>query len=180
MNTIRWAEGVSSRWKTAPFLSYLLITNWEIEMKTLFVLLLVSCALLSVGFAQTRKSVSGAEVTGTFRSYYKGKFKGNFNEIKILALGKGKLKISFGLTYPFTDGTGGLDANVGEAEGTADIDGDTAVFSSKDNDELCKITIRFVKQGQIKVRQDGSCGFGLNVSADGTYQKISNAKPKFE
>src|SRR5437868_4896369 len=145
-------------------------------MKKLLIMLLVSLASASLGFAQTRKSVSGAEVTGTFRSYFKGKFKGNFNEIKIQALGEGKLKIAFGLTYPFVDGTGALDANVGEAEGTADIEADTAVFSSKADEESCKIVIKFVKQGQIKVSQDGSCGFGLNVSSDGTYQKVSNAK----
>lgn len=149
-------------------------------MKKLFFLLLVSLAFVPVAFTQTRKSVSGKEVTGTFRSYFTGKFKGNFNEIKILALGKGKLKISFGLTYPFVDGTGALDANVGEAEGTADIAADTAVFSSQEDGESCKITIKFVRQGQIKVTQDGSCGFGLNVSSDGTYKKVSNAKPKFE
>ena len=147
-------------------------------MKKLFVVLL-SSAFVSIAFTQTRTSVSGAEVTGTFRSYFKGKFKGNYNEIKILALGKGKLKISLILTYPFVDGTGGLDANVGEANGTADITGDTAVFSSREDGESCRITIRFVKQGQIKVAQDGSCGFGLNVSSNGTYQKASNAKPKF-
>ena len=149
-------------------------------MKKLIILLLVSFAVASVTFAQKRKSVSGAEVTGTFRSYYKGKFKGNFNEIKILALGKGKLKVSFGLTYPFIDGTGGLDANVGEAVGTAEIAGDTALFSSEEDGGLCKIEIEFVKPGQIKVTQDGSCGFGLNVSADGTYQKVRRTKPRFE
>ncbi len=149
-------------------------------MKKLFILLLLTFTFASVAFAQTRKSVSGAEVTGTFRSYYKGKFKGNFNEIKILALGKGKLKISFGLTYPFIDGTGALDANVGEAVGTAEIGGDTALFSSAEDGDLCKIKIKFVKPGQIKVTQDGACGFGLNVSADGTYQKVSRAKPRFE
>jgi hypothetical protein len=125
-------------------------------------------------------AVSGSEVTGTFRSYYKGKFKGNFNEIKILALGKGKLRVSFGLTYPFIDGTGGFDANVGEAEGTADIAGDTAVFRSQYDGELCKITILFFKPGQIRVEQEGSCGFGLNVSSEGTYRKVGNARPNFD
>ena len=149
-------------------------------MKKLFILLLLSFSFGSVAFGQTRKSVSGTEVTGTFRSYFKGKFKGNYNEIKVLALGKGKLKVSFGLTYPFIDGTGNLDANVGEAEGTADIVGDTAIFSSAEDGEPCKITIKFVKPGQIKVIQNDSCGFGLNVSADGIYQKVSKAKPKFE
>jgi hypothetical protein len=33
-----------------------------------------------------RKAVSGAEVTGTFRSYFTGKFKDSYNEILIQAL----------------------------------------------------------------------------------------------
>jgi hypothetical protein len=149
-------------------------------MLKLSIFLLVALTFVSINFAQSRKSVSGAEVTGTFRYNYKGKFKGNYNEIKILALGQGKLKISFGLTYPFIDSTGGFNANVGEAQGTAEITGDTAVFSTAENETDCQIIIKFVKPGQIKVSQEGSCGFGLNVSAEGTYQKVSKAKPKFE
>jgi len=36
--------------------------------------------------------------------------------------------------------------------------------------------------GRLKVTQKGTdaeCGFGANVSTDGNYKKISNAKPKF-
>ena len=132
--------------------------------------------------AQSRKAVNATEVNGTFRDYFSGRFKGSHNEIKILALGKGKLKISFDLVYPFIDGTGGEMANVGQAQGIAEIDGDTAVFTS-DELEGCKITIKFVKPGAIKVDQggtDGQCGFGFNVSASGNYRKFSGAKPKFD
>lgn len=132
--------------------------------------------------AQTRrKAVSAAEATGTFRDYFGGKFKGNYNEIKILAIGKGKLKISFGLTYPHLDGTGSLSANVGEAEGTATIQANEAVYENKEFGD-CRITIKFVKAGVIRVEQtvaDGECGFGFNVSASGDYKKTSGAKPKF-
>lgn len=132
--------------------------------------------------AQTRKAVSGAEVTGTFRDYFSGKFKENFNEIKISALGKGKLKVAFTLSYPYIDGTGGEMANMGAADGIASISGDTAVFTMSDFG-ACKITIKFLKPGAIKVTQngsDGECGFGHNVSASGDYRKTSSAKPKFE
>ena len=131
--------------------------------------------------AQNRKSVSVAEVNGTFRSFFDGKFKGNYNEIKILALGKGKLRVAFDLTYPFINGMGELMANVGIADGTATIDGDTAVFSPDENGR-CKITIKFVKRGTIEITQSGAvgeCGFGFNVNADGIYKKASSAKPKF-
>lgn len=130
--------------------------------------------------AQTsRKAVSGAEVTGIFRSYFTGKFKGSANEIKILALGRGRLKMSFDLIYPYVDGGGDLTANMGEAAGEAEIVGDTATFTSDEYGE-CKITIKFVKPGTIRVSQDGAdCGFGFNVTATGTYKKVSSAKPKF-
>ncbi len=131
--------------------------------------------------AQNRKSVSAAEVNGTFRSFFDGKFKGNYNEIKILALGKGKLRVAFDLTYPFINGMGELMANVGIADGTATIDGDTAVFSPDENGR-CKITIKFVKRGTIEITQSGAvgeCGFGFNVNADGIYKKASSVKPKF-
>jgi hypothetical protein len=131
--------------------------------------------------AQSRKAVSAAEVNGTFRSYFKGRFKDTSNEIKILALGKGRLKISFELVYPYVTGTGELSANMGEGEGIAEIVGDTAVYSS-DEFGQCKITIKFVKPGEIRVSQEGTppnCGFGHNVTANGTYRKVSGAKPKF-
>ncbi len=132
-------------------------------------------------FAQTRKSVSAAEMNGTFRSFFGGKAKGSYDEVKILALGKGRLRISFELVYPYIDGTGGQSANMGEADGTATIEGDTAVYSS-DEFGQCRITVKFVKPGEIKITQSGSdseCGFGHNVTADGTYKKTSSAKPKF-
>ncbi len=132
-------------------------------------------------FAQNRAAVGAAEVNGTFRSYFTGKFKGNYNEIKILALGKGKLRVAFELTYPHFDGTGAMSANIGAAEGIAEIVGDTAVYSSDEYGQ-CTITIKFVKSGAITVTQDGAdgaCGFGHNVSADGAYKKSSGAKPKF-
>jgi len=131
--------------------------------------------------AQSRKSVSAAEVNGTFRSVFKGKFKGSYNEIKILALGKGKLRVAFELVYPYIDGTGEQSANLGTADGTATIAGDTAIYSS-DEFGQCKITIKFLKPGTIKITQNGvdsDCGFGHNVNANGTYKKTSSAKPKF-
>ena len=133
--------------------------------------------------AQTgRSSVPASEVNGTFRFSFTGKYKGSSNEIKILALGKGKLKVAFDLTYPFTDGTGQLSANVGQATGTAEIKGDTAIYKTNEYGEECTITIKFVKPGTIKVDQEGgsTCGFGHNVTASGIYRRISKLKPRFE
>lgn len=128
-----------------------------------------------------RASVPASEVNGTFRSYFKGKYKGSSNEIKILALGGGKLKVGFDLVYPFTDGTGELSANLGQLTGVAIISGDTAVYSSEEYG-TCRITIKFVKPGTIRVDDVGGsgCGFGHNVTAAGTYTRSSRVKPKFE
>lgn len=133
--------------------------------------------------AQTRRAVSGAEVTGTFRSYFSGKAKGSYDEIKILALGKGKLKVSFDLLYPFTMANGEIMPNLGTAQGEATISGDTAIYTGGADLPNCKITIKFVKPGTLKVTQSGTdaeCGFGVNVTADGTYKKASATKPKFD
>jgi hypothetical protein len=159
-------------------------------MKRLLALLYSALFLLVCGLpltteatAQNRKAVSAAEVNGTFRSYFKGRFKDSYNEIKILALGKGKLKISFELIYPHLTGAGELSANLGTAQGVGEIYGDTGVFTSEESGGACKIIIKFVRPGEIKVEQsveESDCGFGHNVTANGTYKKVSAAKPKFE
>lgn len=150
-------------------------------------LLLAVFALTAFGSfsvnAQTgRKSVPAAEVNGTFRyTFTAKKFKGSSSDIKIWALGGGKLKVGFDLIYPHLDGKGNLTANTGEGGGEASISGDTAVFESKEFG-TCKITIKFVRPGTINVGQEGTdadCGFGHNVTADGTYKKVSSKSPKF-
>jgi hypothetical protein len=151
-------------------------------------LLSISAAIIITVFCSVnlsaqaaRASVPTSEVNGTFRYYFKGKYKGSSNRIKILALGGGKVKIELDLIYPFTDGTGQLSANMGTLTGIAEISGDTAVYKSEEYG-LCRITIKFVKPGTIKVSQEGGsdCGFGHNVTADGTYKKASSKKPSFE
>jgi len=135
----------------------------------------------SEAFAQ-RKAVSGAEVTGTFRYYFTGRFKDSYNEILIQALGGNKLKIEMKLIRPNQIAEDRISVNVGEANGEAVIQGDTAVFTAYDK-ELCKIRLEFTKPGLLDVTMESGsgigCGFGPNVSADGTYIKISGAKPKF-
>ena len=147
-----------------------------------FALLFVMAAA-GAGFAQnSRKSVPASEVNGSFRMNFTGKFKGNSNDLKILALGQGKLHIAFDLVYPYTLRNGEVSANMGQLDGEAMIVGDTATYSS-DEFGPCKITIKFVKPGKVIVSQDGTdggCGFGHNVMADGTYLKVSSKKPKFE
>ena len=150
----------------------------KIKAFTVAVLLTLLCLCAETSLAQARKSVGAAETNGTFRNYFAGKPKGAYDEIKIQTAGSGKLKVSFDLLYPTRNGG----ANSGNAEGLAIIAGDTATFAPAGFDQ-CKITIKFVKPGQIRVTQQGSdseCGFGANVSASGSYKKISRAEAKFQ
>jgi hypothetical protein len=147
----------------------------------MFAMVFVGLGVIDSDAQASRKSVSGAEVTGTFSHSFPGKFKGSSSDIKILAIGNGKIKVSFDLVYPHLDGKGELTANTGQAEGEASIVGDTAVYSSKEFGP-CTITIKFVRPGTISVSQEGAdsdCGFGHNVMADGTFRKVNSRKPKF-
>jgi hypothetical protein len=143
---------------------------------------LLLAAFTAVSAQASRASVSAGEVNGTFRMKLPGKFKAMANEIKILALGGGKLRFAMELIYPYSQPRGEVTANTGSLDGEAAISGDTAVFSSDEFGE-CKITFTFVKPGTLKVTQDGTdadCGFGHNVSAAGTYIKVNSRRPKFD
>jgi len=103
------------------------------------------------------------------------------SDIQLQALGRGKIKVGLDLIYPHIDGQGNLTANIGQSEGTGNITGDEAVYSIKDFGS-CSITIKFVRPGLIEVTQNGTdtdCGFGKNVTAAGTYKKVSSRRPKF-
>jgi hypothetical protein len=119
------------------------------------------------------RSVIAAEATGTYRDV-----KGS-SEIKILALGQGKLKVQLALIYEFKSGEGRM-ANLGDASGEATIENDLAVFVPEGAGD-CKITMTFLPNGKLKVEQQGEkCGFGHNVRAEGTFRKISSREPKFD
>ena len=155
----------------------------RIKWATVILLVLLFFSSATSEILAQRKAVSGAEVTGTFRYYFTGKYKGSYSEILIQALGKNKLKIEMELIYPFMV-NGEQMVHTGTATGEALITGDTAVFVpdySVEENESCKITLRFTKPGILIVSTEHNigCGFGLNVSADGTYRKTSSAKPKF-
>jgi hypothetical protein len=129
--------------------------------------------LLAVPLAAAgERTVSAAEANGTSRDI------DSKGEIKILALGHGKLKVQLALVYEHHSAAG-LTANVGDASGEATIDHDVAVFVPEAAGE-CKITLTFLPNHELKVEQQGGeCGFGHNVRADGTFRKVSSRKPKF-
>lgn len=110
------------------------------------------------------RSVTAAEANGTYRD---GK-----SEIKILSIGRGKLKVEMNIVQPLDDGS---------ASGEATIENDVVTFVPPDT-EGCKITMTFLDNGSLKVESDArpvDCGFGRKAPPDGTYKKTSSAKPKF-
>ena len=155
----------------------------RVQRSILILLLLILSGNLAPEVLAQRKAVSGAEVTGTFRSYFKGKYRDLYNEILIQALGRNKIRIEMELLYPY-EVKRERTANMGSASGEAMITGDTAVFTpdySREMNQECKITLKFTKPGTLIVSTESNqgCGFGFNVFADGTYRKTSSAKPKF-
>jgi len=119
--------------------------------------------------ADSDKSVTAAQVNGTWKTKY--------CEFRIWALGKQRLQIEFSGIYEYQTPQGPT-ANEGEGSGFATIEGDTAIFKPEGAEEECQITLRFTG-GKLVVTQTGICGFGHNVSAAGTYKKVSARKPKF-
>ena len=115
-------------------------------------------------------SVTAAEVNGTWKA--------KWGEFKIWALGHQRLQVEFSGVYEYKTPMGPT-ANTGEGSGIATIEGDTATFKPEGAEEECRITLKFTG-GKLVVTQTGICGFGHNVTAAGTYKKISAKKPKFE
>lgn len=142
-------------------------------MKNLLLSFFIVLALCDLTPAQKSRIVTASQANGTYRS--------RNNEIKILALGKNKLKVQFDLTYEYRNQYGRT-ANTGVASGEARIENNVAVFAPTEFGQ-CKITLTFLSNNKVKVAQEGSdadCGFGHNVTADGTYTKIKSGKPKFD
>jgi hypothetical protein len=126
----------------------------------------VSIATMQAG---SDKSVTAAQVNGTWKT--KG------GEFKIWALGQQRLQVEFSGVYEYKTPEG-PSANTGEGSGIATIQGDTAIFKPEGAEEECQITLKFTG-GKLVVTQTSICGFGHNVSAAGTYKKVSAKKPKF-
>ena len=137
---------------------------------SLIACLSAALVLTPSALTQNPKIITAAQANGVYSSYD--------NEIRILALGKNKLKVQFDGVYH----TISKSVNTGSASGEATIEGNVAVFELREWGP-CKITMVFLSRNRLKVSQEGDspdCGFGHNVRADGTYRKIRRGKPKFE
>jgi hypothetical protein len=128
-----------------------------------------AAASISTSHADRDKNVVAARVNGSWKT--KG------GEFKIWALGKQRLQVEFSGVYEYKTPQGPM-ANEGEGTGVARIEGDTATFKPEGAEEECQIMLKFIGD-ELLVTQTGICGFGHNVTAEGTYKKVSSKKPKF-
>lgn len=133
-------------------------------------ILWISLGWLSPNVPQQPLVVTAAQVNGTWQS--------KFGTFKILALGKQRLKVQFEGEYLYQLADGTQMAHTGEGDGIAMIEGNEATFKPEGAEDGCEIRMKFLK-GKLEVTQEGICGFGHNVSAEGTYRRISSRKPKF-
>jgi len=131
-----------------------------------FILIILAWLLapLSNTVTSGQAVVTASQVNGTW-----GNKRGTF---KVRALGNRKLRVEFSGFYKYVSQAGPM-VNTGEGEGIAFIEGDTAVFKPDGAEAECRITMKF-SGGKLLVTQEGVCGFGLNVTAAGTYRKVSS------
>ena len=143
---------------------------FPIEKMKKYLLLFLPIVLFAISGAAASSEVTAAQVNGTW------KMKGG--ELKIWALGQQRLQVEFAGYYEYKTPQG-PSANTGQGSGIAMIEGDTATFKPEGAEEECRITLKFTG-GKLVVTQIGDCGFGLHVTAAGTYKKVSAKKPKFD
>ena len=137
-----------------------------------FLLVMILCcrAVLVAPEAGAQAVATPAQVNGTWKT--KG------GEFKIWTIGKQMLRVEFSGTFEYTSPEGPA-VNTGEGHSVASIEGDTASFKPDGAEDECRITMKFT-QGKLIATQTGTCGFGNNVTAEGTYKRVSARKPKFE
>ena len=111
-------------------------------------------------------SMTAPAKAGDFTGTYKMKDDGAAGEALIQQMGNDRIKFYINATYRM---------NTGELSGEIPLSGNAATYVDKD----CTISFNFAS-GSLVLNQDGSCGMGLNVSAGGTYKRVSSAPPKFD
>jgi hypothetical protein len=104
------------------------------------------------------------DVTGTYRM----KDRGAAGVVLVQQTANGRIKFYVNATYRM---------NTGELSGEVPLTGSAGNYVDKELD--CTLSFNFVPDSLV-LNQDGSCGMGLNVSAAGTYKRVSSTPPKFD
>ena len=133
----------------------------------LFILMAASCTVE----AQSRPKPPVRNVTGHYR-FTKEEFR---NRLDVQQLAGGKIKfhlLALWVSYNNPD-----NIHNGELQGIAILEKGVAIYDQ----DGCKIKIEFFpKRVQVTQLDDAGCGFGANVTAGGSYQKLDSKKPKFD
>jgi hypothetical protein len=126
-----------------------------------------------LGPVRAQNAKPGSGITG----HYSARSRSAENSLDVQLLPDGKVKIYLYASWIGSVATGNV--NTGEIRAILPLsNGRTALYESGQ----CRITIRFAAN-KVIVRQSapvGDCGFGLNVSADGTYKKRNRRRPRFD
>jgi hypothetical protein len=117
---------------------------------------------------EDRISSLGAMSSPAKSGDFTGTYKGANGEVLVQQTPDDRIKFSISAAYRM---------NVGEVSGEVPLNGNAASYADKDND--CGLSFKFAP-GKLVVTQDGVCGMGLNVTASGTYKRVSAAPPKFD
>lgn len=120
-----------------------------------------------------RKAVSATEVNGTFRSA-DGK-----TTLMLLSLGRGGFDSpGFGLRMEIrtTVKKGSVPLIFG---GYGSIKADQAFASPEETSDRCDLTLTFVKNGALSVKQQGSCDLDRPGTLAGSFRKVATKEPVF-
>ena len=133
-------------------------------------LIMLTAASCPVG-AQSPPRPTDGNVTGHYRLTKKE----SRNRLDVQQLSGGKIKfhlLALWVSYNNPD-----NIHNGELRWIAALEKGVAIYDQ----EGCKIKIEFFpKRVRVTQLDDAGCGFGANVTADGSYRKLDSKKPKLD
>lgn len=115
---------------------------------------------LEVGVTGKPKAVEVRGVTGTY-------LREDDSSLEVVELPGGKVKLALHALWKGARWEE-FGPNVGNAYGEVPLVKGVAVYK----EDECRLTMRF-SSGKVEIEQAGSCGFGHNVTADGSYRRTS-------
>jgi hypothetical protein len=134
----------------------------------LLLLLMLTAAIFA---AQAPSKPAIKNVTGHYR-FTKEEFR---NRLDVKQLAGGKIK--FHLLTLWVSHNNPENIHNGELQGIAALKNGVAIYDQ----DGCKIKMEFLlNRARVRQLEDVGCGFGANVTADGTYRKLDNKQPKFD
>lgn len=145
-------------------------------MKSLFAVFIL-CVLTPLACKVVHKQHS---VNGTYEMVSKtikkgGDVYGYAGEIQVKELPNNRIVLSFFITK------GAPSYNSGSFVDTMDLANNLAIYTDKEFDPSCKITLQFTAKG-IQLKQESNhdyfeCGFGNGVVAHGFFKRVSSEIP---